>query len=49
MQLFQNFLQFAKITPIKIEFTKFGVGFEPETIIFGILQRFQSCFIEILQ
>lgn len=48
MQLFENFLQFAEIVSIKIQFSKFGVRFEPQPIIFGIFQGFQRCFVEIL-
>lgn len=49
MQLLQNLLQFAKVISIKVQLPKFRVGFEPEPIVFGILQCLKCCFIEILE
>lgn len=49
VQLFQDLLQFAEVVSVKVQFAKFGVGFEPEPIILSILQCFERRFVEVLQ
>ena len=49
MQLFENLLQLGVVSAVKVQLAQLGVGFEPEPVVFGVLQRLQGRLIKVLQ
>ena len=49
VELLQDLLELGVIAAVEIQLAKFRVGFEPESVVFGVLQCLQSRLVKVLQ